>query len=164
MGPGIWESTLRHVLALLKPGGAICWTEGDFFVARGFRGESASSTAGHALTTGQLQLNGALKKRFGYNWPTNGWRGLFEDAGLEKVEEDVLSTDRVVELRRDFTEIGIGAVFGALGNMAAAGGGGEGGNWSGKEVEQRRAEAVKDMESGAYLRWDIHVSVGFVKE
>ncbi|CAI6335751.1 unnamed protein product [Periconia digitata] len=161
MGPGIWESTLRHVVQLLKPGGTIIWTEGNFFVARGFRGSDPASTPGHALTKGQMQLNSRLTKRFGYNWPPNGWRALFEEAGLEKVEEDVLSTDRLPELRRDFTEIGIGAVFGALGNMAGAGE--EEGFWSAGEVGEKRKEAVDDMESGAYLRWDIHVSVGSVK-
>jgi hypothetical protein len=74
----------------------------------------------------------------------------------------VLSTDRLVEMRRDFTEIGIGAVFGGLKNLSKAGKG-EQGYWDEEEVERRREEAMKDVESGAYLRWDIHVAVGFKK-
>ena len=34
------------------------------------------------------------------------------------------------------------------------------GYWDGMEVENRKAEAVRDLESVAYLRWDIHVGVG----
>jgi hypothetical protein len=30
-------------------------------------------------------------------------------------------------------------------------------------VAERKEAAVKDMESGAYLRWDIHVALGFKK-
>ncbi|KAF2741417.1 hypothetical protein EJ04DRAFT_539535 [Polyplosphaeria fusca] len=92
MGEGVWESTLRNVIALLKPGGAIQWIEGDFFVARGFRGTSSSSTSGSYLTQAQLKLNGTLTQRFGYNFPD--WVQLYSAAGLQRVEEDVLSTDR----------------------------------------------------------------------
>ncbi|KAF2795401.1 S-adenosyl-L-methionine-dependent methyltransferase [Melanomma pulvis-pyrius CBS 109.77] len=159
MGEGVWESTLRNVLTLLKPGGAIQWTEGNFFVARGFRGASSTSTGGHYLTRGQLQLNGTLVKRFGYNFPD--FNKLFTDAGLQDVEEDVSSTDRLPEQRKDFTEIGLGAVFGALRNMASTK---TEGYWSEKEVDGFREKAVEDMDSGAYLRWDLHVSIGFTSK
>jgi hypothetical protein len=145
---------------LVKPGGCITWTDGDFLISRGFRGEAATSTPGHALTAGQIQLNSTLRSRFGFSFPDFG--KLFRDAGLQSVEEDVLSTDRLVEMRRDFTEIGIGAVFGGLKNLSKAGKG-EKGYWDEEEVERRRGEALKDVESGAYLRWDIHVAVGFKK-
>ncbi|PVH97827.1 S-adenosyl-L-methionine-dependent methyltransferase [Periconia macrospinosa] len=123
MGPGIWESTLRHVLALLKPGGAIVWTEGDFFVARGFRGAELASTPGHALTRAQEQLNATLTKRFGYNWPPKGWKALFEDAGLVRVEEDVVSTDRL-GFYGDWGWCGVWGV-GEYGEGRCWGGGGE---------------------------------------
>lgn len=161
MGEGVWEKTLENVLTLLKPGGAVCWTEGNFFVARGFRGAGEGSSGGHHLTRAQLQLNRSLQKRFGYNFPE--WARLFEGAGLEDVEEDVCSTDRLVEQRRDFTEIGIGAVLGGLANMAKNLAGQEG-VWSVEETEEARRKAIEDMESGAYLRWDLHVTIGFIKK
>lgn len=74
------------------------------------------------------------------------------------VQEDVISTDRLVEQRADFTEIGIGAVFGGLANLSKVQ---EEGYWSAEKVEEMRREALGDRESGAYLRWDIHVGVGF---
>jgi hypothetical protein len=155
MGPlEIWQQTLANVITLLKPGGCITWTDGDFLIARGFRGSSETSTPGHALTAGQIQLNTTLQKRFGFSFPDFGQ--LFKDAGLVDVLEDVISTDRLPEQRREFTEIGVGAVFGGLANLSKAGEG-----WDREEVERRRGEAVRDMESGAYLRWDIHVAVGF---
>lgn len=160
MGPlDVWKATLANLITLLKPGGCITWTDGNFLAARGFRGSDPTSTPGHALTAGQMQLNNTLKQRFGYSFPDFG--KLFRDAGLVGVEEDVVSTDRLVEQRREFTEIGIGAVFGGLANLSKAG---EEGYWAVEEVERRRGEAVKDLESGAYLRWDIHVGVGFRAE
>lgn len=157
MGPyEVWQATLKNLITLLKPGGCITWTDGNFLIARGFRGSDPQSTCGHALTTGQRQLNTTLRKRFGFSFPDFGQ--LFRDAGLEGVEEDVISTDRLAEQRREFTEIGVGAVFGGLSNLSKAG---EDGYWTKEEVEERRALAVRDMESGAYLRWDIHVAVGF---
>ncbi|KAF2709566.1 S-adenosyl-L-methionine-dependent methyltransferase [Pleomassaria siparia CBS 279.74] len=159
MGEGVWESTLRNMLALLKPGGAIQWTEGDFLVARGFRGANSTSSGGHYLTQGQLKLNSTLVKRFGYNFPD--FNKLFTDAGLQNVGEDVSSTDRFVDQRHEFTEIGIGAVFGALRNVASAK---QEGYWTEEEVEQFRLKAVDDMQSGAYLRWDLHVTFGFTSK
>ncbi|KAJ4373933.1 hypothetical protein N0V83_002672 [Neocucurbitaria cava] len=157
MGPvEVWKETLTNILTLLKPGGAITWTEGNFLVARGFRGADDASTPGHALTAGQNQLNSTLIKRFGYSFPD--FKTLFEDVGLQGVQTDVISTDRLVEMRREFTEIGVGAVFGGLKNLAKVK---EEGGWGEEEVESRRVEAVADLESGAYLRWDIHVAVGF---
>lgn len=157
LGPvEVWQKVLANVLTLLKPGGAISWTEGNFLVARGFRGAQAHATPGHHLTAGQLQLNNTLIKRFGYSFPS--FQKLFEDQGLLRVQEDVLSTDRLPEQRGEFTDLGIGAVFGGLRNLAKVK---EEGYWDEVEVERRRELAVSDRESGAYLRWDIHIGVGF---
>ena len=127
----VWKEVLTNILTLLKPGGAISWTEGNFLVARGFRGSSFSSTPGHHLTTGQLQLNNTLIKRFGYSFPS--LQKLFEDAGLQRVEEDVLSTNRLAEQKDDFTDLGIGAVFGGLRNLAKVR---AEGYWDEEEVEK----------------------------
>ncbi|KAF2021948.1 hypothetical protein BU24DRAFT_417593 [Aaosphaeria arxii CBS 175.79] len=156
MGNDVWNSTLRNVLTLLKPGGAIQWIEGNFFIARGFRGIDAGSTGGHYLTRVQIQLNTILTKRFGYNFPE--WTSFFEGEGLKDVEEDVLSTDRLPEQRTEFTEIGIGAVLGGLKNLASIK---EQGYWSEEQVDDYHKKALDDKDSGAYLRWDIHVTVGF---
>lgn len=156
MGNDVWQSTLRNVLTLLKPGGAIQWTEGNFFVSRGFRGTGPASTGGHFLTRIQNQLNGTLNERFGFNFPD--FTKMFEETGLQNVEEDVLSTDRFPEQRPDFTEIGIGAVIGGLKNLASIEGQGY---WSVQEVDEYKEKAIGDMKSGAYFRWDLHVTVGF---
>jgi len=37
----------------------------------------------------------------------------------------------------------------------------EEGYWDESEVQRRRELAQGDRDSGAYLRWDIHVGVGF---
>lgn len=158
MGVGVWEPTLQNILTLLKPGGAIQWVEGNFLEARGFRGASPASTPGHFLTQGQVQFNSTLVKRFRWCFPE--FHKMYADAGLEKIEEDVLSTDRLIEQRPEFTEIGIGAVFGALANLAKTK---EEGCWNEQEVQEAKQKALEDLGSGAYLRWDIHVTVGFTK-
>lgn len=158
MGEGVWEATLRNVLQLLKPGGAISWTEGNFFVARGFRGADPGSSGGHYLTKAQLQLNNTLINRFRYNFPE--WTKMYTEAGLENVEEDVSSTDRLVEQRPDFTEIGMGAVFGGLKNLASTK---AEDYWTEQEVDDYREKALEDLKSGAYLRWDLHVTIGWTK-
>lgn len=156
MGPWeVWLETLKNLVTLLKPGGSITWTDGNFLNARGFRGADANSTSGHALTAAQLQLNRTLIGRFGYSFPD--FTELFNSAGLKDVQEDVISTDRLAEQRREITEIAIGAVFHGLANLSKVK---QEGYWDEEEVEKRRLEAVADMESGAYLRWDIHVGVG----
>ncbi|OAL56693.1 S-adenosyl-L-methionine-dependent methyltransferase [Pyrenochaeta sp. DS3sAY3a] len=89
MGPlDVWKATLANILTLLKPGGAICWTEGNFLIARGFRGAPPTSTSGHALTAAQIQLNSTLTSRFGYSFPD--FAALFRDAGLVDVDTDVI--------------------------------------------------------------------------
>lgn len=158
MGGKVWESTLRNVVSLLKPGGAIQWIEGNFFVSRGFRGGEAGAASGHALTQLQTHFNGILRNRFDFNFPED-WAGMFERSGLVKVAEDVLSTDRLIEQRQDFTEIGVGAVSGGLKNLSSVK---EEGYWSAERVEEQRVKCMEEMADGAYFRWDLHVTVGFM--
>jgi SAM-dependent methyltransferase len=158
LGPEpIWRSVLAHALALLKPGGVLVWTEGDFFSARGYRGAEPDSPTGAHLLAAQEMFNGSLVKRFGY-WFPSSFAGLLRDAGLVNVSQEIISTDRHVALRREITETGVGAAFGGLARMASEG---AKGTWGVDEVERRRKLAVADMDGGAYLRWDIHVVVGF---
>ncbi|KAF2648459.1 hypothetical protein K491DRAFT_642467 [Lophiostoma macrostomum CBS 122681] len=158
MGGDVWQKTLRNVLTLLKPGGAIQWIEGNFFVSRGFRGGGPGSAAGHVLTQLQKHFNGVLNKRFGFNFPD--WTAMYEEIGLRSVEEDVLSTDRLVDQRREFSEIGVGAVSGGLKNLAGVEKDEEG-YWDVDRVEEQRRKCVEEMDDGAYFRWDLHVTIGF---
>ncbi|KAF2275005.1 S-adenosyl-L-methionine-dependent methyltransferase [Westerdykella ornata] len=84
MGGDVWRQTLQNVLTLLKPGGAIQWIEGNFFVSRGFRGAGPMSSPGHHLTRIQRQLNSTLNQRFGFDFPD--FEELYEGQGLQEVE------------------------------------------------------------------------------
>lgn len=160
MGPlEVWQATLKNLMTLLKPGGCLIWTEGNFLDARGFRGVKSNSPSGHALTRAQVQFNSTLGARFGFSFPDFG--KLFRDAGFKSVFEDVCSTDRLVEQREEVTQIAIGAVFGGLKNLSSVAEG-ENGFWDEKEVERRKGEALDEASRGAYLRWDIHVGIGWV--
>lgn len=85
---------------------------------------------------------------------------LYTDAGLTKIEEDISSTDRLPEQRPDFTDIGVKAVFGGLKNLASTK---AEGYWTEQEVDGYKEKAIEEMKSGAYLRWDLQVSIGFTK-
>ena len=159
MGEGVWESTLRNALTLLKPGGAIQWVEGNFITARGYRGASPTSTKGYYLTLARRKVNSVQKERIGLNFPD--FINLFQDAGLHNIEEDVSSTDRLPELRQKFTDQMVGALFRLLKNLASTK---TEGYWSEEEVDGFHEKAVADMQSGAYLRWDLHVTIGFTSK
>ncbi|KAF2205094.1 hypothetical protein GQ43DRAFT_408126 [Delitschia confertaspora ATCC 74209] len=162
-GRGVWERTLKNVLTLLKPGGFIQWIEGNFFGSRGYRKSGGLTPYSSSLTQGQLQMNNTFIRRFDWNFPAS-WTQLYTSAGLTHVFEDLVSTDRVPEQRREITELGIGAVFGALSNLAATAKAkemeGKDGTWPEEEVQRVRGLAVQEMEAGVYYRWDIHVTVG----
>ncbi|KAF1913738.1 S-adenosyl-L-methionine-dependent methyltransferase [Ampelomyces quisqualis] len=100
----VWQSTLANLITMLKPGGCITWTDGNFLHARGFRGADDKSTPGHALTTGLMQMNNTLVQRFGYSFPDLG--RLFRDAGLCGVREDVVKA----RVYRDFDRRAVGGV------------------------------------------------------
>lgn len=161
MGMDVWVSTLQNILTLLKPGGAIEWVKGNFLEGtRGLRGTAPRSTPGHALTRMQNQFMLELAVLSGYNFPD--FMALFTDGGLADVEEDVVSTDRIVELRGDFTEVRMGASLNGLRNLARL-------KtqypefWSKAKVEEASARAREEIESGAYLRSDLHIAIGFKK-
>ena len=164
LGPvDVWRRVLAHALELLKPGGILVWTEGDFFSARGYRGGvDPSAPSGAHLCAAQDVFNASLVRRFGYWFPSPAtgvsFAGLLEDAGMQRVRQDVVSTDRDAGTRSGFTALGVGAVFGGLERLAAEG---AEGCWGVEEVGRRRAEVEREVQGGAYLRWDIHVVVGF---
>lgn len=176
---------MEGLLKLLKPGGVIQWVESDFLGCRGRRsrdgGEVFTSSSsgpgvtgfetgkaglaplvpgsGAILTHAQLQFNGSLYKRMRFNFPD--FEQLFVGAGLERVVVDVVSNDRIPEIRPAITGVGIGAVFGGLKMLSSVKGDGF---WDEETVEKWKDAAIADMEGGAYLRWDMYVAVGWKKE
>ncbi|KAL8723628.1 MAG: hypothetical protein Q9225_000071 [Loekoesia sp. 1 TL-2023] len=155
MEPDDWEPVLRNMLQLLKPGGAIQWEEPALSQVQHLRGEPSSRTA--TMTRMSLMFRrGPLQQRFSHGWST--LPAIMERCGL-RVETDVVSSDRVVDARRALTENGLVALLGFARMMAAKQAPGA---MSTEEIEEMEKEAIKEIESGCYVRYDVHTAVGFM--
>ena len=154
MEPDDWEPVLRNVLQLLKPGGAIQWVEPAMSQVQHLRGEPNSMTA--TMTRLSLMFrSGPLQHRFSQGWST--LPAIMQQCGL-RVETDVVSSDRVVETRRALTENGLVALLGFARMMAAKKAPGA---MSMEEIEETERAAIKEIESGCYVRYDVYTAVGF---
>ena len=145
------------MLQLLKPGGAIQWEEPALSQMQHLRGEPSSMTA----TMTQLSLmmgSGPLQERFSHGWST--LPHIMERCGL-RIEKDVVSSDRVVEMRRALTENGLGALMGFARMMAATQAPGA---MSMAQLKEMESAAIKIIESGCYIRYDVHTAIGFKPE
>ncbi|KAL8817071.1 MAG: hypothetical protein Q9191_008217, partial [Dirinaria sp. TL-2023a] len=154
MEPDDWEPVLRNVLQLLKPGGAIQWIEPAFSDAQHLRGEPGSMTA--TMTRLSLMFrSGPVQHRFSQGWST--LPTIMKQCGL-RVETDIVSSDRVVETRRALTENGLVALLGFARMMAAKNAPGA---MSMEQIDETERAAIKEIESGCYLRYDVHTAIGF---
>lgn len=150
-----WQRVAVNALELLKPGGAIQWVEADhsnmFEVP--FKGLPSSTT--QALTYwGTRILELAVGDRVRFGWST--LPSILERLGVERITGEVFSSDRCPEARSTGTDVQIGVcgsmavlpqVFTSLGG--------------GKAVCDMYTQMNKDRLSGAYVRWDVHVLIGY---
>lgn len=149
-----WALALDNVLSLLKPGGALQWEECNFADVRHLRGHANSSVTA-ARFMGSL-FRESLKDKFSYGWST--LPQLMKNAGLMHVDEDIVSSDRIVETRQALTTNGMRAIFAwakYMSNYEAPG------SLAMHEIEELEAHAEKDIRSGCYVRYDIHITIGF---
>lgn len=150
-----WGVVTQNVLHLLKPGGAIQWVEADH--SEMFRHPMKSSA--HAMTQrmqrwGTSIVNGVVGERLRYGWST--LPSIFEEQGLERVVHEVFDSDACVETRDVGTSVQI-AVCRSIASVAhrVQGFGGVEG------VERMIGGVEEDQRTGAFIRWRIHVAVGF---
>jgi SAM-dependent methyltransferase len=149
-----WELVTRNCLKLLKPGGIIQWDEGDHFNSKQVRGSDPESTV-TSLRKAANKFALDCSHRLKYGWST--LPQIFRDIGLEGVETDVVSIDRIPETREAWTINGMLGIFGWL--RLAAKGGGEG-VWSLEEVERCEEGVRRDIRGGGYSRFEIYVTWG----
>ncbi|KAL6721692.1 hypothetical protein ACLMJK_000796 [Lecanora helva] len=158
MEPDDWKLVLRNMVPLLKPGGVIQWTEPDFSTVQYLGGEPDSTTS--TMTKLSLMFrSGGLQQRFSHGWST--LPTIMERCGL-RVERDVVSSDRVVASRRVLTENALVAMLG-FARMLAAKQTMESGQpeLTASQIETMKASAMKEIESGCYVRYDVHTAIGF---
>ncbi|KAL9059750.1 MAG: hypothetical protein Q9162_001051 [Coniocarpon cinnabarinum] len=154
MQPNDWAPAVQHLLQMLKPGGAIEWEECNFVNATYFRGAPGSST--EAAGNFGFAWRDALLEKFKHGWSTLA--GIMREAGMTDVFEDVVASDRVPETRRRTTVNGF-AIAGT-GNRAMADRGIPG-FLSHERVDALEKAAYASLEGGVYVRYDIHVHIGF---
>jgi len=152
--PSEWEVVVSNIVQLLKPGGAIQWEECNFAAVQHLRGGVMSSV--HTARDMGGRFREALKDMFSHGW--NILPQLFEGAGLEDVENDIVSSDRVAETRKAFTRNGMQAIFGWARLISSRN---APGSSPMDEIDRLEREAERDIESGCYVRFDIHVALGF---
>ncbi|PQE28396.1 methyltransferase domain-containing protein [Rutstroemia sp. NJR-2017a BBW] len=149
-----WDLVVRNISTLLKPGGSIQWVECNWADVQHIRGDVMSSVA-TARSMGSMFKEG-LRDKFSHGWKL--LPQLFLEQGFDNVEEDIVSSDRVVETRSDMTRNGMQAIFGwarLLSSRHAAG------SLSMDNLAKLEAKAEQDIDSGCYVRFDIHVVLGF---
>ncbi|KAI9717490.1 MAG: hypothetical protein M1828_007190 [Chrysothrix sp. TS-e1954] len=154
MQPDDWEPALRNLLQLLRPGGVIQWEEPALSQTQHLRARPESSTS----TMRKMMLSfikGPLHDQLCHGWST--LPEIMERCGL-RVETDVVSSDRHVETRRMLTENGMVALFGYARLMASKHAPGA---MSMDQIKELEVDAIKEVESGCYVRYDIHTAVGF---
>ncbi|KAK3902809.1 S-adenosyl-L-methionine-dependent methyltransferase [Staphylotrichum tortipilum] len=155
MLPAEWGPVVRNVARLLKPGGWLQWEECDFAHVRHLRGRDGSRVD-TARRMGRA-FRDALHERFEHGWDT-----LADDmraAGLGRLVEDVVSSDRLPESRERMTANGMEAIF-KWAQLVAHGGNVPGLPTPGDELRQAERHAFADIESGCYTRFDIHIACG----
>lgn len=150
-----WALVARNVMQLLRPGGAIMWVEPH---ARQLRTvlrskPSARSTVLHSTSNTIIDL---------VPWADNDCvpniSKVLAEVGYTDCLTDVVSSDCVEGGRRATTINHIGTNMAVVGMLRESGAPGD---WSVETWAHKQKEMVEEMESGAYYREDIYVSVGF---
>ncbi|KAI9722764.1 MAG: hypothetical protein M1828_004460 [Chrysothrix sp. TS-e1954] len=146
-----WETVARNCVQLLKPGGHIQWDEANFARARqALRGEVDSTVAD--LNRLNEVFPEVLRARFEHGW--SDLARVFSELGLQDVQVDLVSSDRLLEHRHTATRNTVAAIWSLLRDMETK---------MGKTIvpEDKLKELMegveKDVRSGAYIRYDIHV-------
>ncbi|KAI5919990.1 S-adenosyl-L-methionine-dependent methyltransferase [Camillea tinctor] len=152
MLPDDWEPAVHNLMRLLKPGGYLQWEECDFAHATMLQGNPS------ALIENSKHMFDMFRASFGdkfvYGWST--LPGIMRSAGLDPVVSHVMSSDRVPETRARETTNKLALAFTSA-RMAGKQALELPGNKSLEEVEK---VVYEEIESGCYLRYDIHVVCG----
>ena len=152
--PDDWQAVAEHAWALLKPGGALQWIEGDLLqLCTPLRSEPETKTS--ALEKGSYLAIGRLEQ---LKWFVPNLRSVLEEVGFREVKQMVSSSDRAVEDRKQTTWLGVGASYSALRAQAHKG---VEGALAEDQVEKLYQEMLEEVEAGAYVRVDMHQFVAW---
>lgn len=148
MVPDDWKKAASHAAQLLKSGGALQWIEGDLLQLMTIYG-SAPDTKTSALDAASHQALGKLDQ---LRWFVKHLHGVLVEAGFERIQHKITSTDRLAEDRKVMSEVCVGAIHGLLLRQARS----PEANVTLEQVEALRHEMLDEVEGGAYVRADMH--------
>lgn len=154
MPPDDWISVAKHAVQLLKPGGALQWIEGNFIQAMTILQsdpETKTSAMTHVMKT-------AISSMPHLDWFVTNLAQVLKDVGFAEVVPNVMSSDRMVEDRREMSHIASGAGHGILRMMSKIG---VEGAPSEAEIDSLVHEMREEIDGGAYLRVDLWQFVAF---
>ncbi|KAB8343168.1 hypothetical protein FH972_022758 [Carpinus fangiana] len=153
-----WTRVARHAAQLLRPGGALQWCESNynptFLRTAAARAEDAGVTLRmQEVFDGLYHVLGPAMA--GVYEPFTGEavvvKGALRAAGLQRVWDDVVSSDRDIETRGKFarvnTAVGVNLLKKMRGEDAL----------SAQDLERIEQETA----SGLYTRFDVHMCIGW---
>lgn len=150
-----WELVAQNVKTLLKPGGTLQWVEIDPLPAIIPLRSSNGPTSTVAMRKGFgliKSLPKAYKIRDGF--VETRLASLLAESGYQNVEEDIVSTDRLPEYRKEFTLDIMQVMHVAAMKFFAAK---IPGNWpTPEEADYLFTAMKKEVENGGYMRLEIH--------
>lgn len=157
MNPGDWDPAIRNLTHLLKPGGALQWEEGNLSNMQ-YRRETMNLSISAARFMASY-FREALMEKISSGWST--LPQIMGSLGFLSVDEDIVSSDRIVETRQAFTANVTGALFHWARLMSERG---APASLQTDELNRLEAQADREIRSGCYLRYDVHIALGFKPE
>ena len=157
MNPSDWEIAVRNLTLLLKPGGALQWAECDYTQTLYRRGKVDSSVSAARFMAKRFRE--ALLDRFSHGWST--LPQIMESEGYLCVEDDIVRSDRIPETREALTANGMVAIFHWARIMSRRD---APGSSSMDELDRLEIQFERDIKSGCYVQYDIHIALGFKPE
>lgn len=148
-----WPVVLQNVLQILKPGGAIQWAEPNWTTAEQLRSKPETTCDGARVMSKLFKDVLAEKTPFGWN----DLPDLMEAATMSGIQRDVVSTDRLPETRWALSVNVMVAMCLFAEIMAKQGVI----SLTEQELEQLGSQGFMDIDSGCYVRYDIHTAIGF---
>ncbi|KAI1357609.1 S-adenosyl-L-methionine-dependent methyltransferase [Xylaria arbuscula] len=151
--PTEWTAIVRNLTKLLKPGGWLQWGECDFISCKFLRGAALGASPTDTVLALGNKWREEMRDRFQCGWSTLA--GDMRAAGLDSVDSDCVSSDRLPETREKTIENAMTSIFSWLRVLASKGVG-----MTNEELDLAEKRADEEIKAGAYVRYEIYVITG----
>ncbi|KAI1351334.1 S-adenosyl-L-methionine-dependent methyltransferase [Xylaria sp. FL0043] len=151
--PTEWTAIVRNLTKLLKPGGWLQWVECDFISSKFLRGGALEASPTDTVVALSDKWRDEMRDRFQCGWSTLA--GDMRAAGLDSVDSDCVSSDRLPETRKKIGENAMTSIFSWLRALASKGVG-----MTDEELDLAQKRASEEIEAGAYVRYEVYIVTG----